>query len=375
MLYEVINDFPNELINLEKGPFISIYQPTHRMKPESTQDAIRFKNLVQKIEKSLKEDYKDANIDAILKPLNQIAEDNLFWNNSKQGLGVLANEDKCFVYRLPQEVEEIAVVGDSFHIKPLIRVYQSADRYFVLALNRTSFKLYEGDRYGFEEVNIPAGTPITLKEVLGDQYTEPSLATGRGGVMHGLGSKNEEVDKDTEKYFRYVDKFVTENYSNPTKAPLILVTLPEHQGLFRELTHNKHLLEEGVNLDPEALDKEKLKEHVWKSLEPLYIEKTKKLVDRFENSRAKFLASDDVAEIARAAAENKIETVLLESGKIIKGSISEDGKLSEEKSETSTHEDVLDDIGELVFRSGGEVIMLPKERMPSSTGAAAIFRY
>ncbi len=78
MLYELINDFPNELINLEKEPFISIYQPTHRQKPESTQDSIRFKNLMQQVEKTLKEDYKEVNIDAIMKPLSQIAEDNIF---------------------------------------------------------------------------------------------------------------------------------------------------------------------------------------------------------------------------------------------------------------------------------------------------------
>ena len=266
-------------------------------------------------------------------------------------------------------------MGDSFHIKPLIRVYQSADRHFILALNKTSFKLYEGDRYGFEELVLPEGTPITLKEVLGDEYTEPNLASGRGGVLHGLGGRKEESDKDTKKYFRYVDKFVTEKYSNTTKAPLVLVSLTENQGDFRELSHNKYLLEQGVNVDPEALNKEQLKEHVWKTLEPLYIKKTEKLVERFENARAKFSASDDLAEIVRSGVENKIDTVLLESGRIIKGSIAKDGKISDENVESSTHEDLLDDIAELVFRNGGEVIMLPKERMPSTTGAAAIFRY
>lgn len=367
MLYELVNDFPNEIINLEKGPFISIYQPTHRQKPDSTQDSIRFKNLIKQVEKSLKEDYKDANIEAILKPLNEIAADNLFWNKSKEGLAVLANEDKCLVYRLPQVVNELAVVADSFHIKPLIRVYQSADRYHLLTLNRTSFKLYEGDRYGFEEVKIDESIPTTLEDVLGTDLTESGL--------YGLESKPEEVDKDTEKYFRYVNKFVTENYSNPTKLPLVLITLSEHQGVFRGLSHNSHLLKEGINIDPESLNKEQLKKHVWETLEPLYLEKTKKLVDRFENERAKFSGSDDIAEIARATTEGKIATLLIEAGRIIKGKILEDGKLEENPNSENTHEDVLDDIAESVYRSGGEVVVLPKERMPSTTGAAAIFRY
>ncbi len=375
MSYEIVNDFPNEIIDLEKGPFISIYQPTHREKPESTQDSIRFKNLATKIENTLKADYKDANIEAIMKPINDIAADNLFWNKSKEGLAVLANEDKCLVYKISYSVEERAIVSDSFHIKPLIRAFQSADRYQVLALNRTSFKLYAGNRYGFDEIEIPEETPTTLEEVLGSELTTPGLGSGRSPLLHGLNSKKEEVEKDTERYFRIVDKFVLDNYSNKTGLPLVLVTLTEHQGTFRKLTHNQHLLDIAVNIDPESVTEDKLDNIIWKDLEPLYLEKTKALVERFENARAKSVGSDDIVEVARASNENKISTVLIESGRIIRGRITEDGKLIEEEKSDNTHEDVLDDIGESVFRNGGEVIVLPKERMPSSTGVAAIFRY
>lgn len=367
MLYELVNDFPNEIINLEKGPFISIYQPTHRQKPESMQDSIRFRNLMKEIEKTLKESHKGVNIDAIMKPLSQIAEDNTFWNHSKEGLAVLVNEDKCLVYKLDQKVYELAVVGDSFHIKPLIRVFQSADRYEVLTLSRNLFKLYEGDRYGFEEIKIAKKHPTTLKDVLGDELTESYTLIS--------GDTKAEINKDTEKFFRYVDKFVAERYSNPTKTPLILVTLAEHQSLFRGISKNSHLLEEGVKVDPDSMKGDELKKAVWEVLEPLYIEKTQTLIEKFENARAKSLGSDDIAEIARATIENKISTLLIETGKIIKGKILDDGKILLTDGEQSNHEDVIDDIAEAVYRSGGEVVSLPKERMPSTTGAAAIYRF
>ncbi|MGI6628778.1 MAG: hypothetical protein ACOX4K_10615 [Bacillota bacterium] len=38
-------------------------------------------------------------------------------------------------------------------------------------------------------------------------------------------------------------------------------------------------------------------------------------------------------------------------------------------------DDLLDDLAEMVFRSNGDVVVLPKERMPTQTGAAAIQRY
>jgi hypothetical protein len=38
-------------------------------------------------------------------------------------------------------------------------------------------------------------------------------------------------------------------------------------------------------------------------------------------------------------------------------------------------DDLLDDLGALVVKMGGNVLAIPEERMPSRTGLAAIYRY
>ena len=38
-------------------------------------------------------------------------------------------------------------------------------------------------------------------------------------------------------------------------------------------------------------------------------------------------------------------------------------------------DDVLDDLGELVLNKGGQVVIVPAERMPTHTGIAAIHRF
>jgi hypothetical protein len=38
-------------------------------------------------------------------------------------------------------------------------------------------------------------------------------------------------------------------------------------------------------------------------------------------------------------------------------------------------DDVLDDLGELVLDQAGEVVIVPRERMPADTGLAALYRY
>jgi hypothetical protein len=49
---------------------------------------------------------------------------------------VLAASGVFHAYKLHRTVRELAIVADTFHIKPLIRIFPSADRYHVLGLNR-----------------------------------------------------------------------------------------------------------------------------------------------------------------------------------------------------------------------------------------------
>jgi hypothetical protein len=38
-------------------------------------------------------------------------------------------------------------------------------------------------------------------------------------------------------------------------------------------------------------------------------------------------------------------------------------------------DDLLDDLGELVVKKGGQIVIVPAERMPARTGIAAIYRF
>lgn len=381
-MYKIVNEFPNELFNATEGPFISLYQPTHRHSPENQQDVIRFKNLVKEIENSLKQKYPKREISSILKTFNKLGEDKEFWNHTYDGLGVLWAEGEAIIYKLKRPVKELIVVSDSFHIKPLIRNFQSADRYHLLGLNRQGFTIFEGNRYGFDEVDFDSDIPKNIKEILGEDFSDSYLTVGTyagvggKGTFHGHGGRREEVEKDTEKFFRAVDRIVLENFSRPTELPLILVALTEYHTLFRNISNNPYLLEEGIRTNYDVLEVEKLKETVWENIEHLYIKKTEELVSKFQISRSQDLGSDDIAQVARAANENRIDTVLIEADRIIPGKINQEtGLIKKGELDDPRFDDLLDDIAEMVIRNNGEVVIIPKERMPSDTGIAAIYRY
>lgn len=380
MKYELVQDFPIEAIYDRTKPCISIYLPTTRVRP-NTKDFIVFKNLLQKVETSLKQEYSNKEVENIMKPLVELADDRLFWNKTKDGLVIFLNPNHFIIYNLSRPVEELAIVSNSFHIKPLIRVYQSADNYYVLGINKKQFKLFYGNRYELKEITFNDDVLVKIEDVLGDDYTDPHLAVGSYGgagnaMYHGHGDRKSEIDKDVQKYFKYVDNFILENFSNPNRAPLVLVGLDENLGLFRKITKNSYLVDDVISSDFEKLNIKDLKDSSWKIIEQIYLQKTQNLIDKFNINLNNKLASDNINMAAKMAVKGAVETLLVESDKIIPGRVDlTSGELINENLDNPNINDILDDLVEIVLNAKGDVVMLPKERMPTDSGLAAVFRY
>jgi Bacterial archaeo-eukaryotic release factor family 3 len=244
----VVEDYRSELAEA-KPPCTSLYQPTHRHRPDNDQDAIRFRNLVATAGRSLRRGYSVRETRRLLEPLHALAEDTAFWNNTFDGLAVFRDNDRMRTYRLQRPVVELVVVADSFHTRPLIRILQSADRYQVLALGLEKIRLFEGNRDTLDEVELAAGVPRTMADALGTELTEPHLTVASyGGVgsparRHGHGARKDEVDVDRERFFGAVGSAVTKHHSRVADLPLVLAALPQHQSAFRRISRNPCLLQ------------------------------------------------------------------------------------------------------------------------------------
>src|SRR5688572_21291097 len=118
-------------------PCVSLYMPTHRGAPDRREDPIRFKNLVRRAGEELRGKYAAAKAQPIINRLEPLIDDTAFWAGTQDGLAAFAAADRFEVYRLPRAVKEFVTVADSFHLKPLLRYTQSAERFHVLGLTRT----------------------------------------------------------------------------------------------------------------------------------------------------------------------------------------------------------------------------------------------
>lgn len=374
-----------ELLNVKNAPCVSFYMPTHRNHPDNQQDLVRFKNLVKEAEQSLLQKYTTEETSDLLAPLEALAQNTHFWNHTLDGLAVFCSPDTFEKLKLSVNLDALSIVADSFHTKPIRNYLQSVDRFHLLALSRHEFKLFEGNRHSLEEVALKSDIPSTIEDALGDELTNEHLTSasygGVGGesnaMHHGHGSKKDEVDIDAERFFRIVSDNIETHYSKPYKLPLILATLPEHHHLFHEVSKNPHLQTDGVKINPFALDKEELAKLAWEAMEPGYHAILKAHGERFSQARAEGKGSDDYKELAVAAIEGRIDTLLVEVDKIIEARITNltTGNTQKKDLDNPRVDDLTDDMSELVMKMGGKVVIVPAEKMPTDTGLAGIYRY
>jgi hypothetical protein len=197
-------------------------------------------------------------------------------------------------------------------------------------------------------------------------------------MHHGHGSKKDELDKDVEKFFRAVDRPILDLYSRPSGLPLILAALAEHHTLFREVSHNPYLITKGIETNAGALTTDELRERAWHVMEPEYRARLRKLADAFAHAQSKQLGSSDLSDVAVAAVQSRVDTLLIEADRQIPGHLDpESGRIetTANASEASEVDDLLDDLAELVLSRGGQVVVVPAADMPVPTGLAATYRF
>lgn len=384
-MYSLTSDSVAELLAGCDPPCLSLYQPTHRHHPDNQQDPIRFRNLIKELEASLLRRYSAPEIEPLLEPFRGLVDDRDFWRHALDGLAVLGAQGLFRVYRLQRPVAELVVVADSFHTKPLLQILQSADRYQVLGLSQHEVKLFEGNRNALDEIELAQGVPRTITAALGEELTEPhqtvasygGVGAGSSPMHHGSGGKESEVEIDTERFFRAVDRGILEHHSQRSGLPLILAALPEHHHIFRTVSANPFLIEPSIDINPDALSGiDALRQRAWQAFEPRYQARLTALAEEYDTARANGLGDERLAHIAKAVVAGRVATLLIAADREVPGRLdAATGGIKLANPANPEVDDVLDDLGALALKMGGKVVILPTERMPTATGVAAIYRY
>ncbi|OUL23435.1 hypothetical protein BV378_21040 [Nostoc sp. RF31YmG] len=379
------------LLEQPKGNCVSIYMPTHPAGPEVRQDPIRFKNLIKEAEARL--------IDAGLEPqaataLLQQAIDldtQEFWEQMGElGLAIFISKDFFRYYTLPVNFQELVVVTDRFHIKPLLPILNGNGRFYLLALSQQDVRFFEGTHYSINEVEVE-NLPKSLEQALNQDETAKEgqfrIATSKGGTansfvqpgaFHGQGSPDrDQHQEEIRQFFFVIDKALHEKLRDET-APLVIAGVEYLLPLYRQANSYQHLMEEGITGNPEILSAQELHDKAWPIVEADFQKSQQEFMERFQQlfGGDSDKATNDLKQIIPAAYYQRVDSLLVAVGQQQWGLFdpsSETVYLHEEK-ETGD-EDLLDLVATHTLLNGGTVYAVPPEQIPYSTPVAAIFRY
>jgi hypothetical protein len=389
-MHTFTNEDLTRLLDRQEPPCVSIYFSTEKTYPERHQGPVRYGNLVDRAEEGMRRKYPTAKVQPLHRRLRALVDDSALWTreqSEQSGLAVLASPTLFDTFLLRNPPAERVAVADSFLIRPLLRVAQSADRFHVLCLQRDEVRLYEGNRDGLTLIE-PAGVPLTVTAALGEEVTvqrkeqvpggksagEPRPAPRGKNVPPGHPAKGDDAKLDQERFFRAVDRAVWGRVSRESDVPLVLVALPEQQAAFRAVSENPRLLGAGVERSPARATERELLAEVWACVEPMYLARLGQLVEDFNVARARGLATDDLDAAAHAAHAGRVGRMLVVADRSLPGQIDlQTGAVR--PADDPVAGDLLDDLAALVLRRKGEVVVVPPERMPTATGLAAVYRF
>lgn len=374
----------NQLLNCPPQCCLSLYMPTYRAFPDSTQNAIRYKNLLATLSEQLRARYPDANHAALLEPFERLEEEHEFWLTPRDGLVVLGGEQFFHVHKLMRAVPEQTHVGDRPCLAPLLQITQAGDAYQALCLSRDEVRLFEGTQEAFHEVQLDYRVPKSQTDALGSDLTAADQsghpdgfgAAGERGdpLMHSAGGsgKQDEIDKDRDKFFRAVDVAIERYHSRPSGLPLMLVALPDNQSAFRSTSRNAQLTGDRIEVDPGTLNAEALRKQAAELMARNQLERLNALHDRYGVAQGEGRSSTDLDEVGKAAVAGRIELLLVAAQQSVGGLLDpESGALERQSGEDANN--LLDDITTTAMRNGAEVMIVPAQRMPSGSPVAAVF--
>jgi hypothetical protein len=133
---------------------------------------------------------------------------------------------------------------------------------------------------------------------------------------------------------------------------------------------------EGIDVHPDALPGDALRDRAWRVVEPRYLARLADLVEEFGRAKSKGVGSDELAIVAEAAVAGRVATLLIEADRHVPGRIDyASGRIELGDLAHPEIDDLLDDLGELVLKKRGQIVIVPAERMPTQTGIAAVYRF
>lgn len=367
---KVEKDLLNQLTSEEvHGPFVTVMLNTNVGHQNVEKDQLKFKNFAKESKRRFEKRYPDMEWATFQKQIEQLLGDADFWRRATKSVAIILTSEQTYIHRLSIEVDDQYYVGDTPYLLAILKNAQFNHNYYLLALNRTSMKLYSMENKQLSEVSLPKEAPTDRKETLGDELTGGNLNFRSNGssnsvAYHGINAKDEEDEIDWVNYYQAIDTYLRDEFENEEKWPIYLFALPENQTTFKKVSKNSAFDPTvSISASPAQLNETEIykrTEEITKELTAKEVAEYQKLMDRKN--------FDLLPDIKQAAPLGRISHLFIATSNLAPG-------FGENPEEEYDWRQVLNTLADDVLHSGGEVHVLEQDDAPGQRSLVAILRY
>lgn len=142
----------------------------------------------------------------MLVPIELILDNADFWKNQKGGFAAFLTPDSFVCFSLLSQIQELVIVSDRFHLKPLLRNDLQGNNFYLLTLTHTQLKFFEASEKGLNEIFL-RGMPRSLEHFLLSVELKSQIQINSRGYNTTIYQKNCEVEENKKiKMLRFFGK-------------------------------------------------------------------------------------------------------------------------------------------------------------------------
>ncbi len=324
----------------------------------------------------------------MLEPANKLLQDYDFWQHQSDGLAIFLSSKGVHHYRLPLDFEQLVVVIDHFHIKPLLPLFTGDGQFYILALSQNEIRLLNCTRDSVSEIGIGqiAGS---LTDALSPDDPQVSLQLHTSGSLGGMsgdssvtfhgqgGGSDESAKNELLRYFHLVADGLTE-FLQGEQAPLVLAGVEYLLPIYKEANRYPNLIDMVIKGNPDLLSADELHKSAWDIIGPRFQAAQEEAVAQYQQlaGQASERVADTLEKIVPAAYRGRIETLFVATG------VPQWGVFDPVTNEIELHDQIQADDEPLLdlaavqtYLKGGVVYTMEPEKVPGGTSAAAVLRY
>jgi hypothetical protein len=359
-----------ELRNLQEkqgDALVSIIVPMEKTYPATDKNPIVLKNLIRETEKRLQSHYDPERVKSLMEKIEEL-ENQIDFQDTGEGIALFVADDMSRLVHLDFPPKEMISVGQTFHTRDLLYGMTRHSGYLLLSLSAQNVRLFRGRGEKLREIR----TAFFPASYTGVSRTEPQ------GKLTKQDTEYEELE-DIRMFLRKVDEGLFE-IVNESKTPLFIAGEAEYISFLKTQRSGRYITE-SIHENLSHLNWQDMGAKVYPRVQEyqsiVNAEQLAKLQEMVGYNRY----AGGLRDVWKAAKLGQIMTLLVEQGFAASGYVFPENELeistepSIEGGVANLHDDIVDDLIELVMSMDGEVIFVADGMLQQHSQIAAILRY